>query len=89
MTQLRDAPVRTPSVSRVAKIWEWVVAVLGTVVTVLGGWILAQSDDAVLSIFGWDWRVGELHSAWPVTMVIIGAVAVITAAALLIPTRRS
>jgi hypothetical protein len=87
MTQLHERPVFTPTVSRAARVWEWALAIVGTVSTVLGAWIFARPEDGVLSIFGWEWQVADIYAAWPWTMVILGALAVIAAAMLLIPRR--
>lgn len=90
MTQLRERPAVTtsPTVSRRTRRWEWTSGIVGLVAAAIGTWMLIAPDDGMISFFGWDWNVAEIHVIWPVTMIVLGAVLIVIAAAMLIPLRR-
>lgn len=50
----------------------WTLTVLGIIAAALGTWIVAATDDAVLTLFDRSWVVANIADYWAPTLLIAG-----------------
>jgi len=53
---------------------EWIVGTVGALIAAIGLWMFHGPSGGMLRLFGWEWEVADLAEAWPLSIIIGGAV---------------
>ena len=83
MTLLQErktqTPMRVPEASRRRSPWPIVAAVVGVVglvAALVGLWMYYAPASGILTLFGWEWTIAEISTAWPFALIVAGSLGV-------------